>query len=77
MEQFTLEEINLMCIYGTDTREGLVRELAAMSTHLEADETELTELTKSVLKKLHAMTDDEYAALADTLIPDYEEEQEE
>ena len=42
-----------------------------------ADETELTELTNSVLKKLRAMTDDEYAALADTLIPDYEEEQEE
>ena len=77
MEQFTLEEINLMCIYGTDTREGLIRELAAMSTHLEADETELIELTNSALNKLRNMTDDEYAALADTLIPDYEEEQEE
>jgi len=77
MEQFTLEEINLMCIYGTDTREGLIRELEAMSTHLEVDEAELLELTNSVLHKLRNLTNDEYTALSDTLIPDYEEEQEE
>lgn len=77
MEQFNVEEINLMCIYGTDARTGLIDELAAMQTHLEPDETELAELTRSVLEKLRSMTDEEYAALADTLIPDYEEEQEE
>ena len=76
MEKFNVEEINLMCIYGTDTRTGLIGELAAMQTHLEPDETELVELTRSVLEKLRFMTDEDYMALSDTLIPDYAEEQE-
>ena len=46
-----------------------------MSGHLEPDETELAELTRSVTKKLTAMSDEEYAGLSDTLIPDYEEQE--
>ena len=74
MERFTVEETNLMCIYNTGTRQGLIAELAAMQIHLEADETELSELTRSVMEKLSAMSDEEYAGLSETLIPDYEEQ---
>jgi hypothetical protein len=74
MEKFTIEEVNLMCIYDTGTRTGLIDELAAMSGHLEPDETELSELTRSVTEKLRAMSDEEYAAIAETLIPDYAEQ---
>ncbi len=73
MERFTVEETNLMCIYNTGTRQGLIAELAAMQTHLEPDETELSELTRSVMEKLSAMSDEQYAGLAETLVADCEE----
>ena len=73
MERFTVEETNLMCIYNTGTRQGLIAELAAMQIHLEADETELSELTRSVMEKLSAMSDEQYAGLAETLVADCEE----
>ena len=76
MEKFTTEEINLMCVYDTGTRTGLLTELKDMQTHLEPDETELLELTRSVTEKLSAMSDEEYAVLSETLIPDYEEQEE-
>ena len=73
MERFTVEETNLMCIYNTGTRQGLIAELAAMQTHLEADETEFSKLTRSVTEKLSTMSDEEYANLSEALIPDYKE----
>ena len=73
MDKFTIEEVNLMCIYDTGTRMGLLAELETMQTHLEPDETELAELTRSVTGKLSAMSDEEYAGLSETLIPNYEE----
>lgn len=76
MDKFTVEETNLMCFYDTGTRTGLIAELETMSGHLEPDETELAELTRSALEKLRAMSDEEYAALSKTLIPDYEEQEE-
>ena len=51
--RFTVEETNLMCIYGTDSRQGLTHELEEMQTHLQADETELKELSTSVIAKLN------------------------
>jgi len=75
MEKFTIEEVNLMCIYNTGTRAGLIEELKAMEAHLETGEIELLELTHSVTEKLRAMSDEEYAAISETLIPDYEEQE--
>lgn len=72
---FTVEEINLLCIYNTGTRAGLLAELGAMQVHLQPDETELLELTRSVMGKLAAMSDADYALLTDALIPDYEEQE--
>lgn len=74
MEKFTIEEINLMCIYGTGTRQGLIDELTAMQCHLEPDEAELLALARSLIGKLHVMSDEEYAAISVTLIPDYDEQ---
>ena len=68
---FTNDEMNLMCIYNTGTRTGLLGELTAMSAHLEPDETELAVLTRSVTEKLCAMSDEEYAVIAKTLVPDW------
>lgn len=64
MENFTFEEINLMCIYDhAGTRAGLMAALTEMRGYLAVDETELRELTDSTLKKLAAMSDADYAAL--------------
>ena len=70
MSDFTFDEINLMCIYNTGTRAGLMQALTVMRGHLESDETELRALTDSVLAKLVAMTDEAYAGME--LIPDFD-----
>ena len=63
MDKFTADELNLMCIYDTGTREGLIKQLRQMRGYLEADQPELMEMTDSALEKLEKMTDAEYAAL--------------
>lgn len=70
---FTVEETNLMCIYGIQTRQGLIDDLTEMQTHLQGDETELKELANSVIAKLQAMSDKDFTAIADELIADFEE----
>ncbi len=73
MMEFTIEEINLMCIYDTGTRQGLMDELRTMQGDLLPEEVELRRLTENVLAKLYGMTDDEYAQMQDSLIPAYDE----
>ena len=69
---FTVEETNLMCIYGTETREGLIAELSEMTCHLQSDEVELLSLTKAVLEKLNGMSDDDFERVAEELVADFE-----
>ena len=69
---FTNDELNLMCIYDTGTRTGLIEALSTMRKQLEADETELLQMTNSAIKKLRSMSDEDYAALE--LFPDFNEE---
>lgn len=72
MSKFNVEETNLMCIYNTGTRTGLITELTEMQRHLGKDEKELLELTKTVVGKLTAMSDEEFESIADELIADFE-----
>ena len=71
MGNFTFEEINLMCIYNTGSRTGLIRALTGMCGELAPEETELRKLTDSTLSKLQAMSDAEFAQLE--LFPDFDE----
>lgn len=64
----TYEEQQLMSLYNTGTRQGLIDALTEMRGYLAADETELRELTDSAISKLNRMTDAEYDAL--DLFPD-------
>lgn len=68
----TFDEQQLMSLYNPGTREGLIAELIEMRSYLAGDETELRELTDSVLVKLNRMSDVEYEAL--DLFPDFEED---
>ena len=71
--EFTRDEINLMCIYGNESREELICTLLEMRECLMPEETELRELTDSVLEKLAAITDAAFAEL--DLFPDFSEEE--
>ena len=70
MMYFTNDEMNLMCIYQSDSRKGLIAALTEMRGYLDEDETELRELTDSALKKLGGITDEQFAELE--LEPDFD-----
>lgn len=72
MDRFTVEEINLICIYNTGTREGLLDELSEMQNHLEQDEMELIELTKSVIYKIGVMSNEEFDSIMPRLVGNFE-----
>ena len=72
MDRFSIEELNLMCIYDTGTRSGLMAGLEKIALELDPEEAELAELIQSALKKLTTMNDQEYEELI--LVPDYKEE---
>ena len=72
MTTITYEEQQLMSIYNTGTREGLIDALTEMRGYLAADETELRDLTDSSIGKLRQMSDAEYEAL--DLFPDFDKE---
>ena len=71
MMNFTNDEMNLMCIYDTGSRTGLINALSEMRKELDADEVALRELTDSVLNKLSAMADEDYEQLE--LYSDFDE----
>lgn len=71
MGNFTFEEMNLMCIYNTGSRTGLIDSLREMRGELVPEETELRELTDSALGKLQTMSDAEFAELE--LYPDFDQ----
>lgn len=71
MMDFTNDEMNLMCIYDTGSRTGLINALSEMQKELDVDEATLRELTDSVLNKLSAMPDEDYEQLE--LYPDFDE----
>lgn len=75
MGNFTFDEMNLMCIYNTGTREGLINALREMRGYLEPDEAELLALTDSTLEKLSSMGDMEFEALE--LYPDFDDKEDE
>ena len=70
IQPMTHYEQQLMAIYNTGTRLGLVQALNDMRTYLDDDQPELMEATDSSIAKLNAMTDVEYESL--NLIPDFE-----
>ena len=71
MMNFTIEEINLMCIYNTGTRTGLIEALENMTGYLTKEETELRGLAVSVITRLYAMSDLDFHMLQDSLVPDF------
>lgn len=73
MMNFNNDEMNLMCIYDTGSRTGLMKALSEMRKELSTDEVELRELTDSTLNKLSAMSDEDYANME--LYPDFDDKE--
>ena len=69
---FTNDEMNLMCIYDTGSRAGLINAISEMRKELDTDEAALRELIDSVLNKLSAISDEDYAKLE--LYPDFDDD---
>ena len=53
----------LMMLYNSGTRLGLIHELRLMQCYLMPDETALRELSEGVIEKLKLLTDAEFAEL--------------
>jgi len=70
-EVFTVEEINLMCIYDTSSRLALIDALIDAMGDYENDE--LFEIAVSAADKLSVMSDADFAEL--NLLPEYEEKE--
>lgn len=66
---YTNDEMNLMCIYNTGSRESLMRELREMRGYIGADQPELLAMTDSALQKLDKISDEEFTKLE--LFPDF------
>lgn len=68
--QFTNDEMNLMCIFGTTDRQQLIRTLTDVQNTLAMEEFLLFDLIGSAKKKLLFISDEEFAVLP--LYPDFE-----
>lgn len=70
MTRFTVEEINLMSIYHTGTRQELIAEMTAALPHMDS---EFQELARHTMDKLDGLTDDAFYRL--TIDPADEQEE--
>ena len=71
MPEFEPDEKNLICLYNTGTRKGLIRELNEMLSYLDADQDILRDMAQAVMKKLNHMTDTQFTAFCAKLEPTF------
>ncbi len=69
---FTVEEINLMCIYSTDTRENLLSDLRKSQAHI--NDSNMLDIVKSTIEKLERISDTEFADVGFHIADDFESE---
>ena len=62
MEKFTVEEINLMCVFDRSGRTELIEDIGQVLPHLE--DKDMEELANRVIGKLQNMTDEKFAEVA-------------
>lgn len=59
MSNFTVEEINLMCVFDAEGRTELIEDIGRILPHL--DDKDMEELANRVIGKLQNMIDEEFA----------------
>jgi len=58
MGKFTVEEINLICVFDKKNRKELIENIEHILPHLK--ESDMLEIAKNVMLKVQNMTDDEF-----------------
>ncbi|MDE5699281.1 MAG: transposon-transfer assisting family protein [Lachnospiraceae bacterium] len=58
---FTVEEVNLICIYAGESRSEVIADIARALPYL--DDTDMAELSNRIIVKLRNMTDEEFEQL--------------
>lgn len=61
MNNFTIEEINLLSIYAEDGKQGFAENIDAALPYMDED---MRELARRTLSKVDALSEEEYAGLA-------------
>ena len=62
MDKFTVEEINLMCVFEGQDRTGMIAEIKNVIPHIQ--DSDMVELAGQVTGKPEAMSDEEFAQVA-------------
>ena len=62
MDKFTVEEINLMCVFEGQDRTGMIADIKNVLPHIQ--DSDMGELAGQVLGKLEVMSDAEFAQVA-------------
>ncbi len=58
---FTVEEVNLICIYAGENRGEVIEDIERALPYL--DDTDMAELSNRIIEKLRNMTDEEFEQL--------------
>ena len=78
IEQFTVEEINLICVYGEENRAALIQHFTEAADGFDTGDPqmdgELIEIARNALGKVSKMSDAEFDALE--LYPIFDDETE-
>lgn len=61
MNNFTIEEINLLSIYAEDGKQGFAENIDAALPYMDED---MRELARRTLSKVDALSEEEYTGLA-------------
>ena len=69
MEQFSVEEMNLMCIYNIDSRQSLLADLREGLA--DVYEPEMREVFESAIAKLESISDEDYSGTGFTIADEY------
>ena len=62
MDKFTVEEMNLMCVFEGQDRTSMIADIKNVIPHIQ--DSDMVELSKQVLEKLEAMSDEEFVEVA-------------
>ena len=61
MDKFTVEEVNLMCVFEGQDRRGMIADIKNVIPHIQ--DSEMVELAGQALGKLETMIDEEFAEI--------------
>ena len=62
MDKFTVEEVNLMCVFEGQDRKGMIADIKNVIPHIQ--DSDMVELAGQVLGKLETISDEEFAEVA-------------